>query len=68
MENDHFQRCRDRALGHADVLIGRIRLGQINASAFEGLMDSFLNQAAFRGYRQKLLDLALTRLDGRPRP
>lgn len=63
----HFEQCRYDALKHADVLIRRIRAGEINASAFEGLMDSFLSQTAYRAYRDRLLDLAMTRFDGRPR-
>jgi hypothetical protein len=68
MSKEHFERCKAHALGHADVLIGRIRMGQINASAFEGLMESFLDLPTYRDYRAKLLALAKTRFDGRPRP
>lgn len=63
----HFNQCKARAAEHADVLAERIRAGLLNASAFESLMRIFLEQPAYRDYRRELLDIALTRLDGRRR-
>jgi hypothetical protein len=63
-----FDECRLHALEHADVLIDRIKLGQMNASAFEGVMRSYLHQPGYdETFRKRLLDLCMTRLDGRER-
>ncbi|WP_069883339.1 hypothetical protein [Bosea sp. BIWAKO-01] len=65
--NEHYQRCRGRVSDYADGIIARIKSGKVNASAFEGLILSFLDQAAYRAHHAALHDFALTRLDGRSR-
>lgn len=65
--SEHYDRCKARVLDHVDCLVERVRHGQVNASALEALIDSFLSQPAFQDYRLRLRDVALTRVDGRER-
>ena len=66
---NRFDECRAHVLGHADYLIDRIKAGELNASAFEGLMRAHVLQPAYDPtFRGKLMDLAMERIDGRPRP
>lgn len=63
-----FDQCRARVLAYTDELIEAIKVGRLNASAFDGLIRSYVYQPAYDAvFRAKLVGLALTRLDGRGR-
>jgi hypothetical protein len=58
-----FEDARRFALDYADALIDRIKSRELNASAFEGLMRSYLEQPAYDAtFRAELLRLCMERL------
>lgn len=59
----HMEKCRVHAFSHADTLIMAINEKRMNASAFEGLMESYLSLPAFSSCRETLLTECLARLD-----
>lgn len=65
--NEHYQLCWGRVSDYVDGIIARIEAGKVHASAYEALILSFLDQAAYRDHRPALHDLAMTRFDGRSR-
>ena len=66
--DDRFQQCKEIVLAYADYLIDRIKAESLNASAFEGLVITYLAQPGFDvAFRERLLNCALTRMDGRER-
>lgn len=63
-----FEQCKARALKRADELIVAIKDRAVSPSAFESLMESYLRQPAFdETFRERLLDVCLTRFDERMR-
>jgi hypothetical protein len=66
--SDRFTQCKEAVLAYADYLIERIKAGKMNASAFEGLVSSYIEQPGYDAtFRDRLLNCALTRMDGRER-
>lgn len=63
-----FDECLQYALERADWLIEQIHLGQIQASAFESAIQSYLQKQGYgKAVRQRLLDLCMTHFDGQQR-
>lgn len=60
-----FDECKRRAFARADELIAAIRKGSMNASAFEGVMQSYLEQPGYdETTRAVLLSMCVRRLEG----
>ena len=65
---DRFTQCKDAVLAYADYIIEQIKVDRLNASAFEGLVSSYIEQPGYDvTFRDRLLNCALTRMDGRER-
>lgn len=63
--NHHWQACCSRVLARADSLASAIRRGTMNASAWEGVMASFIDQPAYpREWRADLLAVSRERITG----
>lgn len=59
----HSERVRQNLARYAMFLAQSIKKGKLNASAFDGLIDSFLNQPAYSMcHRRDLLKFAQTLL------
>lgn len=55
----HEEVCRERVAIYATDLAERIRAGKLNASAFEGLIWSYIDQPSFSGInKRELMTLA----------
>lgn len=64
--SSHWTACCARVINRADSLADAIRKGTMNASAWEGVMESFIDQPAYpREWHADLLDVARERIAGR---
>jgi hypothetical protein len=55
----HYEICAEHVAEHASQLARQVRADKLNASAFEGLIDSYLDQPAYRDCRAKLKEIAM---------
>lgn len=63
MEWDHNMRCKESVAKRADELAAAIRNGTLNASVFERLMLSFIDQPAFSLMdKRELMKIAMYRV------
>jgi hypothetical protein len=60
----HYNNCAESVAEFAHVLSSRVRKGEINASAFEGLIDSFIESSAaiYPEWRSEMKIIAMRRL------
>lgn len=65
---DTFEECRRLILDEADAAVARIKKRQLRADAFERVMQNHMRTSNYPPeFERKLLNLALTRFDGRER-
>ena len=55
----HYEICAEQVAEHASHLARQVRGGELNASAFEGLIDSYLDQPAYCDCRVRLKEIAM---------